>query len=179
MELLHKLNTDLGDQVDLPGDLVQVEEDQEDLGPGVLEDLEVVAQGGLAPEVMLVDLAVEEQEEQVDLVEVAQVALDQLVMHQEHQDHWKKQFLESLEMIIQFLLKFQRLLFCVMVKLMEDIMPILKLSAKLSTSVLMMGMVVSPSTASYALTGPYSSSNTLSVTGGSMLTVPSPNSFIH
>jgi len=179
VELLHKLNTDLGDQEDLPGDLVQVEEDQEDLGRGVLEDLEVVAQGGLALEVVLVDLAVEEQEEQVDLVEVAQVALDQLVMHQEHQDHWKKQFLESLGMIIQFLLKFQRLLFCVMVKLMEDIMPILKLSAKLSTSVLMMGMVVSPSTASYALTGPYSSSNTLSVTGGSMLTVPSPNSFIH
>jgi len=133
----------------------------------------------LALEVVLVDLAVEEQEDQVDLVEVAQVDLDQLVMHQEHQDHWKKQFLESLGMIIQFLLKFQRLLFCVMVKLMEDIMPILKLSAKLSTSVLMMGMVVSPSTASYALTGPYSSSNTLSVTGGSMLTVPSPNSFIH
>jgi len=176
VELLHKLNTDLGDQEDPPGDLVRVEEDQEDLGLGVLEDLEVVALGGLALEVVLADLAVEEQ---VDLVEVAQVALDRLVMHQEHQDHWKKQFLESLGMIIQFLLKFQRLLFCVMVKLMEDIMPILKLSAKLSTSVLTMGMVVSPSTASSALMGPYSSSNTLSVTGGSMLTVPSPNSFIH
>jgi hypothetical protein len=84
---------------------------------------------------------------------------------------WKRQFQAYLEMTIPFSLKYLKHLSCVMDKLMEATMRIQKPSARLSISVLMMEMEEEQSTASFALMGQYSSSNTLCVIGGSMLTV--------
>merc|ERR1719500_945370 len=75
-------------------------------------------------------------------------------------------------MTIPFSLKYPKHLSCVMDKLMEATMLIQKLSARLSIFVLMMEMEEEQSTASSALMEQYSSSNTLCVIGGSMLTVP-------
>ena len=65
-----------------------------------------------------------------------------------------------------------------MAKLMVDIMQILKLNVKFSTSVLMMEMVASQNTASFAQMELYFSNNILFVNGGLMLIAPLLSSFI-
>jgi len=82
----------------------------------------------------------------LDLVEVEAVALVEMVMGlvevTVHLVPWKKQSLVFQEMTIPYLLKYLKHPSCVMAKLMVATMLIQKLSAKLSTSVPMMEMVV-------------------------------------
>ena len=108
------------------------------------------------------------------LVEAVGVALVEMVMGLVEVTvllvHWKKQFLVFQEMTIPYLLKYLKHPSCVMAKLMVVTMLIQKLSARLSTSVPTMEMVEEQNTVSSVLMEQFSSSNTLSVTGGSMLT---------
>jgi len=89
---------------------------------------------------------------------------------------WRRTFQESQEMITPSLLRFLIPPSFVTVRLKEDTIQIQKLSVKSSTSVVVMEMVVLQSTASSVPTEPCSTSNTLSVTGGSMLIAPLLNS---
>jgi len=89
---------------------------------------------------------------------------------------WRRTFQESQEMITPSLLRFLTPPSFVTVRLKEDTIQIQKLSVKSSTSVVVMEMVVLQSTASSVPTEPCSTSNTLSVTGGSMLIAPWLNS---
>jgi len=89
---------------------------------------------------------------------------------------WRRTFQESQEMITPSLLRFPTPPSFVTVRLKEDTIQIQRQSAKSSTSVVVMEMVVLPSTASSVPTEPCSTSNTLSVTGGSMLIAPLLNS---
>jgi len=89
---------------------------------------------------------------------------------------WRRTFQESQEMITPSLLRCPTPPSFVTVRLREDTIQIPRPSAKSSTSVAVMAMVVLPSTASSVPTEPCSTSNTLSVTGGSMLIAPWLNS---
>merc|ERR1719481_950559 len=86
--------------------------------------------------------------------------------------HWRKQFQGFLERITQYLAKFPSHPSSVMGRLMVGTMRTQRPSAKHSISAGVMGMVASTSTASCVLTELCSTSSTLCVTGGSMLTVP-------
>ena len=118
-------------------------------------------------EVVVVDMMV--QEELVDF----------LMQQEETKGLWRKLFPESLEMIIQFLLKFQKHLFSVMDRLMVDIMLIQKQNARSFIFVPTMEMKVVQSTASSVQMELCSTSNTLSVIGGSMLTALLLSNFTH
>jgi len=89
---------------------------------------------------------------------------------------WRRTFQESQEMITPSLLRCPTPPSFVTVRLKEDTIQIQRQSAKSSISVVVMEMVVLPSTASSVPTEPCSTSNTLSVTGGSMLIAPLLNS---
>jgi len=80
----------------------------------------------------------------------------------------KELSLVYLEMIIQSSVKFQKHLFSVTVRWMVVTMLILKLSAKLSTSVPEMAKEDYPGSVSFVPTALCSISSTSSVTGGSM-----------
>jgi len=125
-------------------------------------------------EVPVVVLVVEAQEvlEVVVVDMMEQEALVVFLMQQEEmRGLWKKLFLESLGMIIQFLLKFQKHLSSVTDRLMEDIMLIQKQNVRSSTYVPMMEMKAVQSTVFSAQMELFSTSNTLYVIGGLMLTV--------
>ena len=111
----------------------------------------------------------------LDLVEVEAVALVEIVMGlvevTVHLVHWKKQSLGFQEMTIPYLLKYLKHPSCVMARLMVATMLTQKLGARLSTSVPTMEMVEEQNTVSSVLMELSSNSNTLFVTGGSMLTV--------
>jgi len=91
---------------------------------------------------------------------------------------WKKPSLVCLEMTTPFLLKYLKPPSSVMAKWMEVTMLILRQSARCFTSVPMMEMEVSPSTASSAPMELSSNSSTLSVNGGSMWTALLPRNSI-
>ena len=107
-------------------------------------------------------------------VEVETVALVEMVMGlvevTVHLVPWKKQSLVFQEMTIPSLRKCLKHPSCVMAKLMVATMLTQKLSARLSTFVPTMEMVEEQNTVSSVLMEQFSSSNTLSVTGGSMWT---------
>merc|ERR1712106_58482 len=107
--------------------------------------------------VVLVEVRVASVELLVDLAEVTQVMLLMLLVLQAR--------------ITLSFLKYLKHPSCVMAKLMVVIMLILKLNARLSTSVPMMEVLDSPSIASCAQMEHSSNSNTLFVTGGLMWTV--------
>jgi len=106
----------------------------------------------------------------VDMME-QEALVDFLMQQVEMRGLWKKLFLESLGMIIQFLLKFQKHLSSVTDRLMEDIMLIQKQNVRSSTYVPMMEMKAVQSTVFSAQMELFSTSNTLYVIGGLMLTV--------
>jgi len=106
----------------------------------------------------------------LDLVEVA-VVVEQVGGLELVVDPWRKPSLEFQEMIIQYLLKFQKLPSYVMAKLMEATMLILNQNAKPSTFVPTMEMEDLPNTASCVLMEQFSSNSILFVTGGLMWTV--------
>ena len=106
----------------------------------------------------------------VDMME--QEALVVFLMQQvEMRGLWKKLFLESLGMIIQFLLKFQKHLSSVTDRLMVVIMLTQKQSARSSTFVPMMEMKAVQSTVFSVQMELCSTSSILYVIGGLMLTV--------
>merc|ERR1711892_635441 len=102
--------------------------------------------------------------------EMVEMEMELVVQVEVAVDLWRKQSLVFQEMTIPSLRKCLKHPSCVMAKLMVATMLIQKLSARLSTSVPMMEMVEEQNTVSSVLMEQFSSSNTLSVTGGSMLT---------
>jgi len=131
VELLVKANTGLEVQVEV----LLPEAHREVLGVVHQEDLVLRA----IPLIHPVDLAVDQEAaHKVDLVEEMVEAKEM----EANQTPWKKLYLEYQEMTILYFLKYQRHPLFVMGLQMEDIMLILKLSAKHSTFVPMMEMVV-------------------------------------
>jgi len=106
----------------------------------------------------------------VDMME-QEALVDFLMQQVEMRGLWKKLFLESLGMIIQFLLKFQKHLSSVMDRRMEVIMLTQKQNARFSTFVPMMEMKAVQNTAFSVQMELCSTSNILYVIGGLMLTV--------
>ena len=99
------------------------------------------------------------------VLEEVQVMMEPLMLV-ELEDLLKKQSLVFLEMTTPYLLRFQKHLFFVMAKWMEDITQTLKQNARHSTFVPMMELEDSQNIAFFALMEPSSISNTLSVIGG-------------
>jgi len=124
----------------------------------VLEEL-VVAQDRVV-------LTLQEGEDQ----EMVEMEMELVVQVEVAVDLWRKQSLVFQEMTIPSLRKCPKHPSCVMAKLMVVTMLTQKLSARLSTFVPTMEMVEEQNTVSSVLMEQFSSSNTLSVTGGSMWT---------
>merc|ERR1719278_989642 len=115
----------------------------------------------------------EVQEVQEDVVE-----MEDLEEAPTGKDLWRKLFQEFLVKTTQSMQRFRRHRSPVRVRLTEVIMQTLRVIASLSTSAQAMEMEDSPSSPSSAPMEPFSTSSTLSVTGGSMWTAPLQKTFI-